>query len=267
MNLLYVCRHMFIYSLQNPNVVYTAEQRGQMHRVDLRTKVVEMNFEIFGENDEIRPIKYMIQHPYLGEHYVIYTESDYMVTMIDLRNTTVRAIRYGTKVIRLWDPHFLPPYDDITFSSPYECRPHEGDSSEMRISSSHNQHVSASGMSFSNDGRQFLVNYQHDQIYAFRTREMKTYSEGNNLPIEGSVAVYGGHKNTDTFLKNVSYFGPNNEYVLAGSDSGDMWIWDANTGHRGFMRPEYPLHRTAEVVSCLKAGKRDPKLAVKLTFD
>ena len=40
---------------------------------------------------------------------------------------------------------------------------------------------------------------------------------------------YGGHINYETFLKDVAYFGPNDEYVVSGSDSGDVWVWDRVT--------------------------------------
>lgn len=248
-----------MYSLQNPNVVYTAEQVGKMHRVDLRSKVVSMVFEnrtarAINSSEDTIPLKYMIQHPDLGEHYIIYSNEYSLVAMMDIRYT--KESRDVSGKIRAWDPHYPPPYDDINYSTERECRPFEGDLFEMEASNQNKKYIQVSGMSFSNDGRQFLVNYQHDQIYSFRTHEMKIDVNSTlGFPVEGAVAVYGGHVNCDTFLKNVSYFGPRNEYVVAGSDSGHMWIWDAKAGYRGLIRPEYSLLRTAEVVALLKTGK------------
>jgi WD40 repeat protein len=46
----------------------------------------------------------------------------------------------------------------------------------------------------------------------------------------GANAVFGGHQNYQTFLKQVAFFGPRDEYVVSGSDSGDMFIWDTRSG-------------------------------------
>lgn len=46
----------------------------------------------------------------------------------------------------------------------------------------------------------------------------------------GAQAIFGGHINYATFLKSVSFFGPNDEYVVSGSDSGHLWIWDSSIG-------------------------------------
>ena len=49
--------------------------------------------------------------------------------------------------------------------------------------------------------------------------------------IVGAKACYGGHFNYATFLKSVSFFGPSDEYIVAGCDSGRMWIWETASGY------------------------------------
>lgn len=78
-------------------------------------------------------------------------------------------------------------------------------------------------MTYSYDARKLLVSYQGYQIFEFPT-DGKPISENSN--IIGHSRVFGGHLNYDTFLKNVRYFGPRDEYVVSGSDSGHIWIWD-----------------------------------------
>lgn len=46
----------------------------------------------------------------------------------------------------------------------------------------------------------------------------------------GAEAAFGGHQNYQTFLKQVSFFGPKDEYIVSGSDSGDMFVWDSRSG-------------------------------------
>ncbi len=81
------------------------------------------------------------------------------------------------------------------------------------------ERTSASGLQVSRDGRRLLVNFQSDQIYTFNFQSDDVCS--------GAEAIIGGHINHDTFLKSVNFFGPNDEYVVAGSDTGHMWIWES----------------------------------------
>ena len=46
----------------------------------------------------------------------------------------------------------------------------------------------------------------------------------------GPTHCLGGHINYATFLKNVSFFGPHDEYVVSGSDSGHLWVWETASG-------------------------------------
>lgn len=88
--------------------------------------------------------------------------------------------------------------------------------------------VSVSGMVFSQRRPELLVSYQEDQIYAFRTD-----GEGGKAEEGGMVTEawsLGGHLNSQTFLKTVQFFGPQDEYVVSGCDSGHTWVWDRRTG-------------------------------------
>ena len=40
------------------------------------------------------------------------------------------------------------------------------------------------------------------------------------LPTYGHTGQFGGHINARTFLKRVTYYGPRQEYITSGSDSG-----------------------------------------------
>ena len=46
----------------------------------------------------------------------------------------------------------------------------------------------------------------------------------------GAHSMFTGHVNNDTFLKSVSFYGPHDEYVVAGSDNGLVYIWDTKSG-------------------------------------
>lgn len=42
------------------------------------------------------------------------------------------------------------------------------------------------------------------------------------------VHQYRGHRNTAT-IKGVNFFGPKSEYIISGSDCGNVYFWDRNT--------------------------------------
>ena len=72
----------------------------------------------------------------------------------------------------------------------------------------------------------------------------------NECPQQGALGMLGGHINYATFLKNVSFFGPRDEYVISGSDSGHLWIWTTASGNLDTLCPE---DRCCRVVNVLKA--------------
>lgn len=65
-------------------------------------------------------------------------------------------------------------------------------------------------------GNELLVSYNDDDIYLFDTTE----PEGADF-----IHSYQGHRNEAT-IKNVNFFGPKSEYVISGSDCGNIFFWD-----------------------------------------
>jgi nuclear receptor interaction protein len=51
-----------------------------------------------------------------------------------------------------------------------------------------------------------------------------------DVPSSSHTKVYRGHCNIKT-VKDVNYFGLNDEYVVSGSDSGHIFIWDRKTAN------------------------------------
>lgn len=71
---------------------------------------------------------------------------------------------------------------------------------------------------YNHDGTEILASYGDDDIYIF---------DVNSSP--GSfVHQYQGHRNGAT-IKGVSFFGPKSEYIISGSDCGNIYIWDKHT--------------------------------------
>ncbi|KAK6163259.1 hypothetical protein DH2020_000123 [Rehmannia glutinosa] len=95
----------------------------------------------------------------------------------------------------------------------------------------HDAHITA--LAYSNTS-ELLVSYNDELIYLFQ----KNMGLGPNISSSPSsedtrsaaeAQVYSGHRNSQT-VKGVSFFGPNDEYVLSGSDCGYIFIWKKKGG-------------------------------------
>ncbi|GIZ39897.1 hypothetical protein CKM354_000326000 [Cercospora kikuchii] len=62
---------------------------------------------------------------------------------------------------------------------------------------------------------------------AFERRKLKSQVEPD-VPTSASTRSYRGHCNLRT-VKDVNYFGLDDEYVVSGSDDGNLFIWDRKT--------------------------------------
>ncbi|GMY10672.1 protein ALTERED SEED GERMINATION 2 [Fagus crenata] len=87
--------------------------------------------------------------------------------------------------------------------------------------------VHVTGLAYSNTS-ELLVSYNDELIYLFQ-KYMGLDPSPSSAPTEDLLKleepqVFLGHRNSKT-VKGVSFFGPNDEYVLSGSDCGHIFIW------------------------------------------
>eukprot|EP00245_Coleochaete_scutata_P006095 TRINITY_DN20231_c0_g1_i1.p1 TRINITY_DN20231_c0_g1~~TRINITY_DN20231_c0_g1_i1.p1 ORF type:complete len:558 (+),score=89.12 TRINITY_DN20231_c0_g1_i1:65-1675(+) len=126
-----------------------------------------------------------------------------------------------------------------------------------------NIHITA--VSYSQQ-EELLVSYNDELIYLFdRSQGWGTsWSSASKKPrVEDDQAsaslsepqVYEGHRNNKT-VKGVSFFGPNTEYVVSGSDCGHLFIWKKYGGEL------VGLHQAdSRVVNCLEPHPMETVLA------
>lgn len=93
------------------------------------------------------------------------------------------------------------------------------------------------------NGTEILASYSDDDIYLF---DVNTTS--NNY-----VHCYQGHRNGAT-VKGVNFFGPKSEYVVSGSDCGNLYFWDKNTESI----VQWMLADDSGVVNCLEPHPQLP---------
>ncbi|KAE8353044.1 hypothetical protein BDV28DRAFT_115782 [Aspergillus coremiiformis] len=76
-----------------------------------------------------------------------------------------------------------------------------------------------------------------------------------DVPYSSHTKVYRGHCNVKT-VKDVNFFGLNDEYVVSGSDLGHLFIWDRKTGDLVNI-----LEGDSEVVNVIQGHPYEPTLA------
>ncbi|KQS43113.1 DDB1- and CUL4-associated factor 8 [Drosophila erecta] len=100
---------------------------------------------------------------------------------------------------------------------------------------------------YNHSGSEILASYSDAGIYLFDSR--------NNQPGE-YLHCYQGHINSRT-IKGVNFFGPRSEYIVSGSDCGNIFFWDRNTeAIINYMKGDH-----AGVVNCLEPHPWMPVLA------
>jgi DDB1- and CUL4-associated factor 6 len=77
-----------------------------------------------------------------------------------------------------------------------------------------------------------------------------------DVPYSSHTRTYKGHCNTKT-VKDVNFYGLNDEYVVSGSDSGHFFIWDRKT-----MEVVNILEGDGEVVNVVQGHPYEPMIAV-----
>ncbi|EDV95541.1 DDB1- and CUL4-associated factor 8 [Drosophila grimshawi] len=96
-------------------------------------------------------------------------------------------------------------------------------------------------------GSEILASYSDAAIYLYDSRN---YKDGEFLH------SYEGHINSRT-IKGVNFFGPHSEYIVSGSDDGNIFFWDKNTeAVMNFMKGDH-----SGVVNCLEQHPTMPVLA------
>jgi DDB1- and CUL4-associated factor 8 len=117
-------------------------------------------------------------------------------------------------------------------------------------------HITGIAYSYTSE---ILASYNDEHVYLFQSNmglgpnpelPQPELSEEFEQP-----QPYMGHRNFRT-VKGVNFFGPNDEYVVSGSDCGNVFIWRKKGGE--LMRM---MHGDKNVVNCIETHPHFPFLA------
>jgi len=174
-----------------PFVVLSAGEDGQVLSVDIREQKPDKILLLKNEKDKKIPIYSIHSSPSNGNWFCTSGRDQY-VRIFDRRFLGRDGRGPGGQVVR-YCPDKLKDNDE--FKAYITCAV------------------------FSEDGREVIGSYNDEDIYLFNTHDP-----------EGSphVKQYQGHRNSAT-VKGVNFYGPNSEYIISGSDCGNIFIWDKQT--------------------------------------
>ncbi|XP_059626728.1 protein ALTERED SEED GERMINATION 2-like [Cornus florida] len=134
------------------------------------------------------------------------------------------------------NPNYFAVAGSDEYARVYDIRKYQWDSSSnlgrpvntfYPRHSIQNPDVHITGLAYSNTS-ELLVSYNDELIYLFQ-KNMGLGPAPSSLSHEDlqkleDPQVYVGHRNSQT-VKGVSFFGPNDEYIMSGSDCGHIFIW------------------------------------------
>ncbi|XP_058459323.1 DDB1- and CUL4-associated factor 8 [Malaya genurostris] len=100
---------------------------------------------------------------------------------------------------------------------------------------------------YNNFGTEILASYSDEDIFLF---DNVNHEDGKHLH------KYSGHCNRKT-IKGVNFFGPRSEFVVSGSDCGNIFFWDKNSE----IIVNWMKGDDAGVVNCLEPHPEFPILA------
>ncbi|KAL4592225.1 hypothetical protein LXL04_005213 [Taraxacum kok-saghyz] len=192
----------------SPHIFYSCGEDGLVQHFDLRSNSPTKLFccSPFTSTDHHHHDSSSISNNNLRLNSII----------IDPRNPNFFSIAGSDKYARVYDirSNFDQPVN--TF-----CPKH--------LLETHDVHIT--GMAYSSTS-ELLVSYNDELIYLFQKNNGLGPNPSNVTNVddlEDDTRIYSGHRNSLT-VKGVSFFGPNCEYVMSGSDCGHIFIWKKKEG-------------------------------------
>ncbi|KAL0436486.1 UNVERIFIED_CONTAM: DDB1- and CUL4-associated factor 8 [Sesamum radiatum] len=192
----------------SPYVFYSCGEDGFVQHYDLRSNSATKLFycSSIGENSR--------SSSSIGLNSIV----------IDPRNPNYFAVGGADVYARVYDIRNYEVNASTKAGSPVDtfCARH--------LIGTHDAHITALAYSRTSE---LLISYNDELIYLFQKNmglgPHPTSSPSEDLHKLAEAQVYSGHRNSQT-VKGVNFFGPNDDYILSGSDCGHIFIWKKKDG-------------------------------------
>ncbi|XP_012258390.2 DDB1- and CUL4-associated factor 8 isoform X2 [Athalia rosae] len=210
------------------HLMVTCARDGQVRLADLHRPATDYTRRLAIHDG---PATKLSIHPDLP-HVILSVSEDAAVFLIDIRQskpTTLLTVKEGNSHVAIYSVNSNPLnsnefclggrdqyvriYDKRKASSPLHkmCPKH-------LQTNKHHAHVTCAKYNY--NGSEIVGSYNDEDIYLFDTLLPS--------PIGDFAHRYQGHRNNAT-VKGVNFFGPKSEFVISGSDCGNIYVWEKNT--------------------------------------
>ncbi|XP_027343567.1 DDB1- and CUL4-associated factor 8 [Abrus precatorius] len=187
----------------SPYIFYSCGEDGFIQHFDLRSSSATKLFCCSSvRNNKQPPSKIGLNSIVIDSrnpYYFAVGGSDEYARVYDIRKCQLDSTRNSDQPVNTFCPHHLIG------------------SNNVRIT----------GLAYSSFS-ELLVSYNDELIYLFEKSvglgSSPSSATSEDLKNIHEAQVYSGHRNAQT-IKGVNFFGPNDEYVLSGSDCGHIFIW------------------------------------------
>lgn len=215
----------------SPYIFYSCGEDGLVHHFDLRSDSATKLFTCYSLlNDRRRVRLYSIAIDPQNPYYFSLGGSDEYVRLYDMRSFQLDHSRNINQPVDTFCPKHLINGGKV--------------------------HITSIAYSYA---REILVSYSDELIYLFQNNmglgPNPVSAEPEFVSMLDQPQAYSGHRNFRT-IKGVSFFGPNDEYVVSGSDCGNIFIWRKKGGE--LMRM---MNGDKNVVNCIEPHPHFPFIA------
>lgn len=201
----------------------TCARDGQVRLLDLRRG---LSRKIATHN---APTHKLAVHPDIP-HVIISAGEDAKVLSIDIREskpTKLLVVKDSITDIPLYSVHSNPlKSNEFCVGGRSECvRIYDRRKVSTPVCKLCPEHLTVNKYShvtcavYNYNGTEVLASYNDEDIYLFDTVTPKTGEFAHR---------YQGHRNSVT-VKGVNFFGPKSQFIVSGSDCGNIFMWEKNT--------------------------------------
>ncbi|CAK1540764.1 unnamed protein product [Leptosia nina] len=215
--------HKVHVSAHEPHLVISAGEDAVVMRCDVRVEAASKLLTVRGTH--LVPLYSVAGHP-LIPHELLVAGRDMFVRVYDTRKPD--------KPLNMYTANFDKSPDHVAYKSML--------------------HLTCAV--YNHDGSEILGSYNDEDIYLFDTKLDVYDKDTADLNKQTYTHKYSGHRNSATF-KGVSFFGPQSQFVVSGSDCSHIFIWEK---HSEALVQMMEGDKNG-VVNCIEAHPRFPIIA------
>jgi WD repeat-containing protein 42A len=233
--------HKMAFEPNNPNIFITCSQDGTCRLFDLRLPSSSCSFVLVDWRDlpgKERPLDiHSIDINPMNHNYLIAGGGDHYIRLYD-RRIVNRSSSDRTDLACIKE------------FSPEKIIEKQNNANREERHTLFSVHIT--GVRYNYNGSEFIGTFSGDSIYLFEQDEPGELSNTGAELVTKPKNEFSGHRNIRT-VKEVNFLGAKHQYILSGSDDGNIFIWDKESA-----RIVHCIRGDRHIVNCLDLHPKYP---------